>query len=51
MTMTRREGSFTLEDSLAQLVKRGLVTIEEARARAMHRDELEGLLSRVGDTR
>jgi twitching motility protein PilT len=51
MTMTRREGSFTLEDCLTQLVQRGLVTIEDARARAMHREELEGLLSRVADTR
>jgi twitching motility protein PilT len=51
MTMTRREGSFTLEDCLTQLVQRGLVTVEEARARAMHREELEGLLSRVGDSR
>jgi twitching motility protein PilT len=44
MTMTRRLGSFTLEDSLAQLVKAGLVEQPEAMARAAHPDELEQLL-------
>jgi twitching motility protein PilT len=43
MTITRRDGSFTLEECLAQLVRRGLLDIEEARARDMHREELDGL--------
>jgi twitching motility protein PilT len=44
ITITRKDGSCTFEESLAQLVKRGHISVEEARARAMHRDELEGLL-------
>jgi twitching motility protein PilT len=44
MTMTRRLGSFTLEDSLAQLVKSGAVEQQEAMARAAHPDELDQLL-------
>jgi twitching motility protein PilT len=46
MTMTRRLGSFTLEDSLAQLVKAGLIDTREALTRAAHPDELEQLLRR-----
>jgi twitching motility protein PilT len=45
ITITRRDGSSTFEESLAQLVKRGSLTADDARARAMHRDELEGLLA------
>ena len=30
MTITRRQGSFTLEESLAQLVKAGLVDRQDA---------------------
>jgi len=45
MTITRRHGSLTLEDSLAQLVKSGLVERQEALARAAHTEELEKLLS------
>lgn len=44
MTITRRLGSFTLEDCLAQLVKGGLIEGQEAFARAAHPDELEPLL-------
>ena len=44
ITISRRQGSLTFEESLAQLVSRGLLNVEEARARTMHRDELEGLL-------
>ena len=44
ITMTRRLGSFTLEDSLAQLVKAGLIDRHEALTRAAHPDELEQLL-------
>ncbi len=45
MTMTRKLGSFTLEESLAQLVKQGLVDRRDARARAAHLEELEQLLA------
>jgi twitching motility protein PilT len=44
MTMTRRLGSFTLEDSLAQLVQSGAVDKQEALTRAAHPDELEQML-------
>jgi twitching motility protein PilT len=44
ITITRRDGSFTFEESLAQLVRRGLIGVEEARARSIHREELDGLL-------
>jgi twitching motility protein PilT len=47
MTMSRRAGSCTFEDSLAQLVRNGSIDVEEARARAIHRDELEGLLAGI----
>jgi twitching motility protein PilT len=45
MTITRRHGSLTLEDSLAQLVKSGLIERQEALARAAHPEEMEQLLS------
>jgi twitching motility protein PilT len=45
ITITRRSGSFTFEESLAQLVHQGSLSIEEARAHAIHRDELDGLLA------
>jgi twitching motility protein PilT len=48
ITITRRDGSCTFEESLAQLVKRGLITVDEARARAAHREELDGLLGKEG---
>src|SRR5438876_628100 len=51
ITITRRDGSFTFEESLAQLVRRGLLTMEEARARSIHREELDGLLSSAGEKR
>ena len=44
MTITRKLGSFTLEESLAQLVKQGLVDRQEALARAAHVEEMEQLL-------
>lgn len=43
-TITRKSGSFTLEESLAQLVKQGLVERQEALTRAVHVEELEQLL-------
>src|SRR5258708_4638599 len=45
MTITRKLGSFTLEESLAQLVKQGLVDRQDALARAAHLEELEQLLA------
>jgi twitching motility protein PilT len=44
ITITRREGSFTFEECLAQLVHRGVLDIDEARNRTAHREELDGLL-------
>jgi twitching motility protein PilT len=46
ITITRPAGSFTFEESLADLVRRGLLRVEDARAHARHRDELDGLLGR-----
>lgn len=43
ITITRRSGSFTFEESLARLVKDGLVEWREAHARAAHIDEFEHL--------
>lgn len=45
ITITRRDGSCTFEECLAQLVRRGLLTVDDARARAAHREELEGLIA------
>jgi Tfp pilus assembly pilus retraction ATPase PilT len=44
MSLTRRQGSLTFEDSLARLVRAGLVTQADALARAAHPDELESIL-------
>jgi twitching motility protein PilT len=44
MTITRRAGSFTLEEALATLVRQGLVDRQEAHTRAAHPEELEQLL-------
>ncbi len=41
IAITRRQGSITLEESLAKLVRDGIVDIEEARARAAHPEEFE----------
>jgi twitching motility protein PilT len=43
ITITRRNGSFTMEESLARLVKDGLVEWREAHARAAHVEEFEKL--------
>ena len=43
-TITRKAGSFTLEESLASLVKQGSVERPDALARAVHVEELEQLL-------
>ena len=44
ITISRRHGSFTYEDSLVTLVRGGLVEREEALARTLHRQELEDAL-------
>jgi twitching motility protein PilT len=44
ITITRKFGSFTLEESLTELVKQGLVDRKDALARAGHPEELERLL-------
>jgi len=45
ITITRRQGSFTLEESLTELVKTGRVDRQHALTRAGHPDELERLLA------
>jgi twitching motility protein PilT len=44
ITITRKHGSFTLEESLTELVKQGLVERKDALTRAGHPEELERLL-------
>jgi twitching motility protein PilT len=44
ITITRRHGSITLEESLAQLVKSGTIDRQDALARAQHVEEMEQLL-------
>jgi twitching motility protein PilT len=44
ITITRKQGSITIEESLAHLVKQGLVDRRDALTRAGHPEELERLL-------
>ena len=44
IVLTRKAGSITLEESLARLVREGTIDAEDARSRAAHPEELEGLL-------
>ena len=44
ITITRKNGSFTLEESLTELVKRDLIDRKDAMTRAVHPEELERLL-------
>jgi len=44
ITLTRKHGSFTLEESLARLVKQGSIQPSDALMRARHPDEMESLL-------
>ena len=44
ITLTRRQGSTTFEESLARLVREGLVEPDEARARAAHPEDFETAL-------
>ncbi len=41
ITITRKQGSFSFEESLAKLVRDGVVDRADAQARAMHPDEFE----------
>ncbi len=43
ITITRRHGSFTLEESLTRLVKDGIVDWRDAHSRAVHVEEFEQL--------
>ena len=43
ITITRRNGSFTFEESLARLVKEGALEWRDAHARAVHPEEFEQL--------
>jgi twitching motility protein PilT len=47
-TITRRAGSFTLEESLARLVREGAVEWRDAHDRAVHVDEFEQLAPNPG---
>ncbi len=44
IVLTRKNGSITLEESLARLVREDTVEVEEARARAAHPEEFETYL-------
>jgi twitching motility protein PilT len=44
LTLGKRHGMISLEDSLAQLVREGKIAVEEAKVRASHPDELNALL-------
>ena len=44
ITITRANGSFTFEESLAALVRKKFVTPAEARGRTVHPEELDNLL-------
>jgi twitching motility protein PilT len=46
ITLTKNQGSFSLESSLAQLVKQGHIDREDALTYASHPDELNSLLNR-----
>src|SRR5688500_3202205 len=44
MSLTRKQGSLTLEESLARLIKAGAISRPDALMRAGHPDELESIL-------
>lgn len=45
ITITKRKGSFSLEESLVQLIQKGYITKEEALLCAIHPDDLDILLA------
>ena len=48
ITITRKQGSFTMEESLAQLVFQQELTREDAMTRALHPDDLDTMLKAKG---
>lgn len=48
ITITRKQGSFTMEESLAQLVFQQELTREDAMTRAIHAEDLDTLLKAKG---
>ncbi len=48
ITITRKQGSFTLEESLAQLVFQNELSREDAMTRALHPDDLDTMLKGKG---
>jgi twitching motility protein PilT len=48
ITITRKQGSFTMEESLAQLVFQQELTREDVMARALHPDDLDTMLKAKG---
>src|ERR1700722_11146946 len=48
ITMTRKQGSFTLEESLAQLVAQADISREDAMVRAIHADDPDVMLKGKG---
>jgi Tfp pilus assembly pilus retraction ATPase PilT len=48
ITITRKQGSFTLEESLSQLVFQHELTREEVMTRALHPEDLDTLLKGKG---
>jgi Tfp pilus assembly pilus retraction ATPase PilT len=48
ITITRKQGSFTLEESLAQLVFQQALSREDALTRALHPDDLDTMLKGRG---
>jgi twitching motility protein PilT len=48
ITITRKQGSFTLEESLAQLVFQQALSREDAMTRALHPDDLDTMLKARG---
>ncbi len=44
ITLGKRHGMISLEDSLSRLVQKGFITVEDARVRSSRPDELDSLL-------
>jgi len=44
ITLGKRQGMITMEDSLVRLVRQGMITVDDARVRSSRPDELESLL-------
>ena len=44
ITLGKRQGMITMEDSLVRLVRQGLISVDDARVRSSRPDELESLL-------